>query len=91
MKTIKYILTAAGFTVFLFACCVSTENDNLWYVPMLIGLGGMILMGVAVLIDHLQRIRLSKADKPAIKIQNSDYSGEFEKLWNEMILNEIWQ
>ena len=44
LKVIKYILTAAGFTVFLFACCITTTGDDKWYVPMLIGLGGAVLM-----------------------------------------------
>lgn len=66
MNLIKGILTTTGFTVFLFACCISTENDNLWYVPMLIGLAGMALVGIAVWIDYRERF---KSDKPEPKKQ----------------------
>ena len=91
MKTIKYLLTAAGFILLLFGCCLTVPGDDKWYIPMLIELGGAMIIGAGVLINHLQRIRLSKSDKPVVKIQNSDYAGEFTKLWNEIILNEIWQ
>lgn len=91
MKTIKYILTAIGFILLLFGCCLTVPGDDKWYIPMLIELGGAMIIGSAVLVDHLQRIRLSKADEPVVKIQNNDYAGEFAKLWNEIILNEIWQ
>lgn len=75
----------------LFGCCLTVPGDDKWYIPMLIELGGVALMGTAVLMNHLQRMRTLKSDKPVVKIQNCDYAGEFEKLYNKKIIDEIWQ
>lgn len=88
MRLIKGIFVISGFVTYLLSCCLTAINESKWYVPMLIGLAGMMLSGIAVLIDYLQQ-RTLKTDKPVVKIQDRDYAGEFEKLHNKIILDEI--
>lgn len=82
----KHILKILGFIVYLFSCCLTVPNDDLWYVPMIIAMFGMILV---VMANKYGFKRNSKSDNLVIKIQNSNYSSEFEKLYNKIILDEI--
>ncbi len=82
----KHILKILGFIVYLFSCCLTVPNDDLWYVPMIIAMFGMVLVVMANKYGFKQN---SKSDNLIIKIQNSNYSSEFEKLYNKIILDEI--
>lgn len=82
----KHILKILGFIVCLFSCCLTVPNNDLWYIPMMISLFGMSLV---ILANKYKFKQNSKSDNLVIKIQNSNYSSEFEKLYNKIILDEI--
>lgn len=91
----KHILTATGFVTFLFSCCITVAGDDKWYVPMLIGLGGMVLVGIAVLIDYREQFKADKRKRrrdrhcdDADKLRQSE---DMKNTYNELILNQIWQ
>ena len=100
MGCLKKLLVTVGFILVLLACCFRVPDDK-WYIPALIALAGAVFMYLAILAERLQYANINKlkqcgnnafcdSDKSVVKIQSSNYAGEFEQLYNELILDEIW-
>lgn len=93
MKVIGYILSAAGFLAMVCGGCMCCED--VWAVPAVVFAVGVCVMALGMsILQHKQSKEAKALEKTTRHSDDADMqqlSDTMEEMYQELILNEIWQ
>lgn len=93
MKAIGYILSGAGFLGMVCGGCMCCED--VWAVPAVVFIVGVGVMALGMsILQHKQNQEekaLEKTERHSSDADKLKLSDAMEEMYQELILNEIWQ
>lgn len=93
MKAIGYILSGAGFLTMVCGGCMCCED--VWVVPAVVFAVGVCVMALGMsILQHKQNKAAKALEKTVRHSDDADMqqlSDTMEEMYQELILNEIWQ